>query len=137
MKKTIASTLCLAAVLTACQTTPPNRFDLADKNKDGQLSRDEISDYLVTGLFKSRDANKDGKMTEAEWIVPGDEGAVKIFRDRDANKDGIVTLDEALAYGRKKGIAKQIVQDADTSKDGTVSREEATAYYASKEGSVR
>ena len=38
-----------------------DRFDQADANHDGKLSRDEASDYLVNEVFDSRDANHDGK----------------------------------------------------------------------------
>lgn len=124
--------VCIATV--GCQTTQPNRFEQADSNHDGKLSRDEINTYLVTGVFDSRDANHDGKLTKTEWLVGEDSGQEKIFRDRDANHDGVVTLDEAIAYGRKKGTANQIVREADKNKDGVVSREEITAYYGSKEG---
>ena len=127
-------------VIAACQTNsgaPPNRFDQADANHDGFLSVDEVNSYLVTEIFSARDLNKDGKLTREEWIVGNDPAQEKAFRERDANKDGIVTIDEALAYGRKKGMAKKFMAAADKNKDGKLSREEVQAYYASKEGSPR
>lgn len=127
--------ICLST--TGCQTTAPDRFSQADTNRDHKLSRDEINTYLVTGVFESRDANHDRSMTKAEWLVGEDGGQEKIFRDRDANHDGVVTLDEAIAYGRKKGTANQIVREADKDKDGVASREEITAYFGSKEGPAR
>jgi len=136
-KPTYLSRRALAALclgIAGCQTTQPNRFDQSDTNHDGKLSRDEINIYLVTAVFESRDTNHDKKLTKAEWLVGGDAGREKEFRDRDANHDGVVTLDEALAYGRKKGVANKVVREADKNKDGAVSREEITAYYGSKEG---
>ena len=127
----------LGLALAGCQTTAPNRFNKADTNHDGKLSRDEINTYLVTGVFESRDTNRDGKMTRAEWLVGEDPGQEKVFRDRDANHDGVVTLEEAIAYGRRKGTANALVRKADKNKDGSVSREEITAYYGSKEGPAR
>ena len=58
--------------LTACATSQhsqssTDRFDQADENKDGKLSRGEVSDYLVAEIFASRDANHDGRMTLQEW----------------------------------------------------------------------
>lgn len=135
---TLLACTCFATIgcqTTAPQTKAPDRFDQADANHDGKLSRDEINSYLVTGVFESRDANHDGRLTKAEWLVGEDAGQEKLFRERDANKDGEVTLDEALAYGRKKGAANKVLREADKDKDGAVSREEATAYYGSKEGS--
>jgi Ca2+-binding EF-hand superfamily protein len=123
--------------IIGCQTTSPiktpGRFDRADTNHDGKLSRDEINTLLVIGVFESRDKNHDGRMTPEEWLVAEDAGRAKIFRARDANHDGVVTMQEALAYGRKKGMANELIVVADTNKDGFLSREEFTAYYASKE----
>jgi len=130
----------LALTLAACQTpapTAPNRFDEADANRDKALSLDEINTYLVSEVFSSRDANKDGKLTTAEWMTGNDAPQEKAFRDRDGNRDGVVTMDEALAYGRKKGLAKQFLTGADTNKDGKLSSEEIKAYYASREGPAR
>ena len=129
----------VALAMAACQTTAPapNRFDQADANHDKALSLDEINVYLVSEIFDSRDANKDKQMTRAEWGTSNDAGREKQFRDRDANADGVVTMDEALAYGRKKGSAKQLLRDADTNKDGQLSAEEIKAYYASREGPAR
>jgi hypothetical protein len=104
---------------------------------DKALSLDEINTYLVTEIFDSRDANKDKKMTRAEWGASNDAGREKQFRARDANGDGVVTMDEALAYGRTKGLAKQFLRDADSNKDGKLTDEEVKAYYASREGPAR
>ena len=60
----LASLLALSACATP-QHSPSSadRFDKADENKDGKLSRGEASDYLVAEIFDSRDANHDGRMT--------------------------------------------------------------------------
>ena len=123
-----------AVLLAACQTTAPSRFDIADTDRDGKLTRAEMSDAQVTATFNSRDANKDGKMTKAEWIVPGDEAGPKQFAERDADKDGIVTLDEAKAWGRKSERSATLLKEADTNRDGAVDRNEAIAYYGRTEG---
>jgi Ca2+-binding EF-hand superfamily protein len=140
MKQSILSYAAVAALgflLTGCQITQPNRFDKADVNHNGALSRDEINSYVVTGFFDHLDANHDNKMTPTELGAAHDPAQAKAFRDRDANHDGVVSLDEALAYGRKHGTADKFIRKADANKDGSISREEMTAYYASKEGSVR
>ena len=56
------------------------------------------------------------------------------FDAADTNKDGSLSLNEALAYGRKRGVFKKEFQEADGDDDGYVTRAEAKAYYASKEG---
>jgi Ca2+-binding EF-hand superfamily protein len=115
----------------------PERFAKADANHDKFLSLDEANAYLVNEIFSARDKNHDGKLTKAEWNVSKDAAQVEAFRVRDANADGIVTLEEALAYGRKKGMAKDLMKAADKNKDGKLSYDELKAYYASKEGPVR
>ena len=91
----------------------------------------------MTTIFDARDANGDRQMTREEWGGAEDAGQTKAFGDRDANRDGMVSFDEALAYGRKKGMADQLTRAADTNKDGTLSREEVTTYYGSREGDPR
>ncbi|MGB8342456.1 MAG: hypothetical protein WCE51_12765 [Chthoniobacterales bacterium] len=133
----------LLSLCAGCQTTSttqtaqPDRFDLADINHNGCLSRDEISDMLVTQIFNARDTNKDGKLTKAEWMVPGDPKGNKMFAGADTNHDGVVTLAEAKAYGRKIGVGNTFFKEADKNHDGCVDRAEVQAYYASKEAPPR
>ena len=115
----------------------PERFKKADTNHDKMLSLDEANAYLVGELFGSFDKNKDGKVAKAEWLVSKDATQAEAFRSRDANADGAVTLPEALAYGKKKGLAKELMDAADKNKDGKLSLEEINAYYASKAGPAR
>src|SRR5258706_15280920 len=37
-----------------------------DKNKDGKLTREEVTDERLRSLFERADANKDGVVTKAE-----------------------------------------------------------------------
>ena len=139
MKKTSLILIALVSLPLALATAKtPDRFEQADKNHDGMLSLDELNAFLVGELFGPHDKNKDGKLTRAEWMAGSNDSAkAEAFRVRDANADGVVTMDEALAYGRKKGMAKELMQKADTNKDGKLSIAEIKAYYASKEGPVR
>jgi Ca2+-binding EF-hand superfamily protein len=133
----ILCSFALLAAFSACQTTnsnPPDRFAAIDTNKDGKLSRDEISDNHVRTIYKARDTKGAGKMTQAEWDAPGAEGDAAAFQARDANGDGVVTLNEAIVYGRKHGVANEVMKNADTNKDGTIDRAEARALYAGAEG---
>lgn len=114
----------------------PERFAKADTNHDKFLSLDEANAYLVGEFFSGLDKNKDGKITKAE-LGTKDAAQAEAFRSRDLNADGVVTLDEALAYGKKHGLAKDLMKAADKNKDGKLSFEEIKAYYASKAGPVR
>jgi Ca2+-binding EF-hand superfamily protein len=130
----------ILSLLAACQSTPtqqPNRFDRADTDHNGCLSRAEISDMIVTDLFNARNTSQDGRLTREQWVVPGDDAANKVFSKADANHDGVVTLEEAKAYGRKIGVGKKMTTEADKNGDGCVDRAEVQAYYASKEGPAR
>src|SRR3954464_14439227 len=116
---TIAFAIATLAVLNGCatnnessaQASGADAFDKADANHDGQLSVDEGSDYLVNQIFDSRDSNHDGQLTQDEW-TGGDSTRLAAFKKRDTNHDRIVTKEEALAYARKYGVAKQIVKEA-------------------------
>lgn len=127
------------SVLAACKTAPSSasRFDAADVNHDGSLSRAEMSDFLVVSVFSARDTDGDKKMTLTEWSEAGDTAALKSFTQRDLNKDGLVTLAEAQVFGRSQKSNDAIFVEADTNKDHALSRGEVTAYYASKEGPFR
>ena len=137
----LASLALATAFTTGCSTTSktlePNSqasaFDRADANRDGKLSLDELNIYIVNQIFDSRDANHDGRMTEQEW-TGGDPKRLADFKKRDTNGDGVVTKEEAIAYGRKHGLANKIMHDADTNRDGVLDSAEVQAYYASREG---
>lgn len=130
----------VALLAAGCQTTgshaakTPDRFAEADVNKDGKLSRNEASDYVLLGVFECLDVNKDGKLSLSECAVEGAPATVKDFRKRDLNKDGFVTRQEALAYARKHGLVVKEFSKADKNHDGYLTREEIIAFYGSREG---
>lgn len=132
---TLIAFLTLPLALAVAQT--PERFARADTNHDKLLSLDEANAFLVNEIFSALDKNKDGKLTKAEWNAGKDAAKAEAFRARDANADGVVTLAEALAYGKKHGLARDLMKAADKNKDGKLSYEELKAYYASKEGPAR
>jgi hypothetical protein len=138
-KQSLRATTSIVAVLVAasCQTAAPDRFSAADTDHSGALTAAEANALLVTQLFDSRDLDKDGSLTESEWVVGGDPAQKKQFRASDGNHDGKVSREEAIAHGQKQGMAGKLVREADTDKNGTVSRDEMTAYYGSKEGLSR
>jgi hypothetical protein len=138
----ITLAIAAVAVLNGCasndsqssgQASGPDPFARADANHDGQLSLDEVSDYLVNEIFDSRDSNHDGRLTQEEW-TGGDSSRLAAFKKRDTNHDGIVTKEEAIDYARKYGVAKEIIRQADKNGDDKLSRAEVQAYYASREG---
>jgi hypothetical protein len=60
-----------------------NRMMLFDKNKDGRLTRDEITDSRLLRLFDRADANKDGVVTKDELVAL----AAAMAQDEPENRD--------------------------------------------------
>ena len=54
--------------------------------------------------------------------MKGDPSRLADFKKRDANHDGVVTKEEAIAYGRERGIANKIMREADKNHDGFLDR---------------
>ncbi len=150
--KTLPIVFGLAAIavmlaLVGCSSRPSaesatndstQRFNRVDKNGDGRLTADEIQMSLVEVLFKSRDANKDRLLTQAEWTVAGEEAGAVTFRNHDLNGNGVVTFAEARTAALKDGgMAAEFLKAADKNRDGAIDFREARAYYARAEGPVR
>lgn len=123
-------------------TAMVDRFMQFDKNKDGKLSKDELSERMQ-GIITRADKNDDGVATREELQAMASQGTggdrggrggfgrggegpgpggpdffARMFDERDANKDGKLSADEMPE--QMKGRLEQI----DTDKDGSVSREE-------------
>lgn len=105
-------------------------FPKADKDGDGQVSREEMGEYLkwsakndpkalVEMQMKVLDADKDGKVSSEEW-----KGPAEMFGKGDKDQDGFLSLDElaAMVRGRKEAIAA--FKEMDTNGDGALSAEE-------------
>lgn len=51
------------------QKQAAEKFDKADKNKDGKLSKEEVADFpYLVGKFDSLDQNKDGFLSWEEFV---------------------------------------------------------------------
>jgi Ca2+-binding EF-hand superfamily protein len=174
----ISSTSAGKAVLTTKLSTqvdsrdPSGRyafeFDRIDKNKDGWLSRSELHQGLlscgweqdrVCGLFDVIDADKDGKITKAEFIsfraktdsqakskrktkaatqvaLKDPKGYLAFEFDRiDKNKDGWLSPSELhqglLSAGWMQDDVSMLFDLIDTNKDGRVTKAEFVAFKAS------
>ena len=117
---------------TASSSGPHEEFSLADTNRDGKLSKNETSDFIVNWVFAVCDTNHDGKITEQEW-AHGDPSRLTQFNKRDTNKDRSVSKREAFSYARKHGVAAKLVQEADTNRDGFLQQSEIDVYAKSHE----
>jgi EF-hand domain pair len=92
-----AATLLLGARLACAQPGPPS-FDAMDKNKDGSLSKDE-----VTAFFEERRAQGGGQGPGAGGPGGGGFDPAQVFARWDTNGDGKVTKEEFDARPRRGG----------------------------------
>jgi YD repeat-containing protein len=68
-------------------------FDLLDRNNDGRVTREEFRDTrALDDRFTRLDRDRDGRLERREWL-----GSTDAFRWFDRNRDGRVTRDEFLS----------------------------------------
>jgi subtilisin-like proprotein convertase family protein len=118
---------------------PPGRIDV---DQDGQLSRDELHEFLVNlqeeagdlveglpGWFYELDANRDRQVAMSEFATEWTEEKLTEFEQLDANGDGLLTTlevlqsramvggsyvnDEALVLPPRKTVISEIQVDED------------------------
>jgi len=88
-------------------STHHRHFNYVDENKDGQVSRDEISKHMkllgnANAVMLFGDKNNDGSICRAEYQALFDSPTSKIkqlahFTGIDRNKDNVLTLDEFVS----------------------------------------
>lgn len=101
---------------------------MADKNKDGKISKQEFAYIMIKDAFDRIDKNNDGVITLDEYLEAG--GTVEGFREIDANNDGVITLREATTSKLAMRTMTLPFDGADKDGDGYVSWEELQAYLA-------
>ena len=97
------------------------RFNSADANHDGKLTKEEIAAQQQRDVQQARQKILQGLETK--------------FRQLDTNHDGQLSLQEFLAVApplRPSETADQILQQLDTNHDGKVSLEEFRASELAK-----
>jgi Ca2+-binding EF-hand superfamily protein len=121
--------------VASCETPLPpppanfdDRFTSADADSDGEISCEELADFMVYHVFHQRDANRDGKLTLQEWWPGADAIERAGFDKRDHNENGTVTLKEARKYARENPVYAQTIQEADADGDGKASWKEVNGW---------
>ena len=89
-----------------------------DRNKDGQLDREEFHERLVD-IFYAADVNKDGSLTREEFATLDVETN---FAEMDKNENGSVSMYEFVSYRFEQ------YADADTDHDGLLSLREVEVF---------
>lgn len=108
IKTVLVTILGFGAAFTAFANTP------ADSKNTQRTERMAKMQAEQAALFQQADANKDGKLSEAEfakyqelkkaaWEARKQEYAKARFARLDTNKDGVLSLDELKADQGKKG----------------------------------
>ena len=90
----------------------------ADRNKDGQVDREEFHERQVD-VFYTADVDKDGSLTEVEFVTLDTKTA---FAEMDKNENGSVSMAEFIAYRFEQ------FDDADSDHDGLLSVQEVVVY---------
>ena len=139
-----------------------NLFAKMDKNRDGQISRDEmrssgLNDQEVDAVFKLGDSNNDGELDLDEFITvlcpsasavvfkvsktfKSKECAVEAFKKMDTNKDGQISKQEmsnaTLPDGNRLNHieVESIFALGDINKDGEIDLEEFMSVMVPQAG---
>lgn len=90
-------------------------FDQIDANKDGQLSRDEMTAWRKTHRHAHRHGNKTDRQARA----------AERFRHADADADGAISRAEAEKHAPRLA---QKFDRIDSDKDGKLTQDELRAY---------
>lgn len=133
--RTSSSRLLLSAAAILAGLTPACHreeaaFTELDLNHNHKLSLSELQAAVVTGLFNTYDADKDGVITKEEWRKKDPGGDGNFMRQRDLNRDGRITREEALVFTKRQGFCLDVLGQADRNGNGTIERKEAAVWIS-------
>jgi Ca2+-binding EF-hand superfamily protein len=131
--KSFVPLLAAAALVAGCATQPDSgnaalmkRFQQADANNDGKLSRKEFTDFLITEAFANYDQNGNGYITLEEWTAGG--GTPTTFRALGGRPGGQLTLEQVKASKVAQNQMALPFDGADRSGTGYLTLEEFLAF---------
>lgn len=111
------SSVLTAMLLAACQTKPENPADW-----DVPLTLKTFPSAYSTYAIEVADANRDGTITEVEWINAG--GDKRSFLLVDANNDGVITRTELIRISSNAKFFDFVRRYADFNKDNQLTPRE-------------
>lgn len=103
-------------------------FQKADSNGDGRVSRDEFTALMLEEAFDWMDAQRNGRISEAEFLAAG--GTRAQFRSLDRGGKGYFTVEDAKANAGARRMMALPFDGADQSGDGFITWDEFQAYRA-------
>lgn len=124
--------LVAAVGLTGCATRHSlsdvnTLFLIADRSRDGLVSRSEFIGYSIAEAFRRTDTQRDGVLTLGEFTAVG--GSQSTFRAADRSGAGRVTVNDAQ---RTPVLQQQMVVyfvRADTSRDNYLNKPEFVVHH--------
>jgi hypothetical protein len=132
-------TLLPALLLAGCATTstpsPDQKFQRADKNGNGSVSRLEATNLIIADAFAMYDSNGDDFVTEAEFVASG--GTPENFSKVNKSGSGKISLEEAQASPMIFDTFVVSFDEADANKDGQVTLAEYQSYLELRDAVIR
>ncbi|MBM3888593.1 MAG: EF-hand domain-containing protein [Verrucomicrobia bacterium] len=103
----------------------PMSFQAMDANRDGKVSREEFSNAAKTATFQKLDTDKSEFITLDEWLKKDTTpDARQHFESLDANKDGKVSQAEFLGVPNKETNLDEQFAELDKIKDNFIMPDE-------------
>ncbi len=128
-------TILLAGCASTTPLSPEQKFQKADKNGDGSVSRLESTNLIIADAFEMFDADGDGLVTEVEYLASG--GTPENFRKINKSGSGQVSLQEAQANPSIFNTFVVSFDEADTNNDGQVTLAEYQSFLQLRDSAVR
>ena len=125
----------LAACATQTEPTSEQKFNAADVDGDGKVSRSEATNIMIAEAFARFDTNGDGVVDEAEFVAAG--GTAENFKQHNKSGTGKLTLAEAQASPKAIEAMAVPFDEADVNKNGAITYEELLAYRERLYAAVR
>ena len=127
--------LLLASCVSTTDLTTSQKFNKADKDGSGSVSRSEATKLIIADAFSLYDTDGDGFVTEKEFLASG--GKPENFRKINKSGTGKITLAEAQSSPLVFNTFVVAFDEADANKDGQVTLAEYQSYLALRDAAVR